>query len=129
MHFIVRSCGIDFEIESMVRGYHCYNAIWDATIGEKLPCKLELSNPEYRFAVAVVRGEVTIGHVSKRISSICSSFLRRGGTITCKTRRYSADLPQGPLSFLFSSFTISLTSSFAAAIEEAGTTVESGPLG
>ena len=116
----------------MVRGYHCYNVIWDATIGEELPCKLELSNPEDRFAVAVVRGEVTVGHVSKRISSICSSFLWRGGTITCKitgTRRYSADLPQGPLSFLFSSFTISLTSSFAAAIEEAGTTVESGPLG
>ena len=85
-----------FEIESMVCGYHCYNAIWDATIGEELPCKL----PEDRFAVAVVRGEVTVGHVPKRISSICSSFLWRGGTITCKitgTRRYSADLPQGGL--------------------------------
>ena len=68
--------------------------------GEELPCKLELSNPEDRFAVVVVWGEVTIGHVPKRISSICSSFLRRGGMITCKitgTRQYSADLPQGGL--------------------------------
>jgi len=93
---------MDFEVESMVRGYHCYNTIWDPAIGEELPCKLELSNPEDRFAVAVFKrevwGEVTVGHVPKRISSICSSFLRRGGTITCRitgTRRYSADLPQG----------------------------------
>ena len=63
-----------FEIEFMVCGYHCYNAIWDAAIGEELPCKLELSNLEDRFAVAVVRGEVTIGHVPKQISLICSSF-------------------------------------------------------
>ena len=72
IRFIVRLRGMGFEIESMVRGYHCYNAIWDATIGEELLCTLELSNPEDRFAVAVVRGEVTVGHVPKRISLICS---------------------------------------------------------
>ena len=36
----------------------------------------------------------------KRILSICSSFIRLGGTITCKVtgpRRYSADLLQGGL--------------------------------
>ena len=67
-------------------------------MGEELPCKLELSNPEDRFAVAVFKHDITVGHVPKRISSICSSFLRRDGTITCQvtgTRRYSADLPQG----------------------------------
>ena len=72
IRFIVHLRGMGFEIESMVRGYHCYNAIWDATIGEELPCKLELSNPEDRFAVAVIRGEVTVCHVPKRISLICS---------------------------------------------------------
>ena len=35
--FIVRSRGMGFEIESMVRGYHCYNAIWDGTIGKNFP--------------------------------------------------------------------------------------------
>ena len=58
---------------------------------------LELSNPEDRFAVAVCKRDVTVGHVPKRISLICSSFLRRDGIITCQvtgTRRYSADLPQ-----------------------------------
>ena len=34
-------------------------------MGEELPCKLELSNLEDRFAVAVVRSEVTVGHMPK----------------------------------------------------------------
>lgn len=92
-----------FEVESMVRGYHCYSTIWNAVIGEELPCKLELSNPEDRFAVAVCQCEITVGHMPRRISLICSSFLWRKGTITCRvtgTRRYSADLPQGVWRFL-----------------------------
>ena len=54
-----------FEIKSMVRGIHYYNAIWDAAMVKELPCKLELSNPEDRFVVEVVQGEVTVGHVPK----------------------------------------------------------------
>ena len=95
-----RDIRTSFEVESMVCGYHCYNTIWNAVIGEELPCKLELSNPTDRFAVAVCKHEITVGHMPKRISSICSSFLWRGGTITCRvtgTRRYSADLRQGGL--------------------------------
>ena len=46
---------VGFEVELKVCGYHCYNTIWNAVnvIGEELPCKLELSNPENRFAAAV----------------------------------------------------------------------------
>ena len=44
---------VSFEVESMVHGYHCYSTIWNTIIGEELTCKLELSNPEDRFAVAV----------------------------------------------------------------------------
>jgi len=48
-----------FKVESMVCGYHYYNTIWNAVIGEGLQCKLELSDPEDRFAVAVcVRYEI-----------------------------------------------------------------------
>ena len=64
-----------FEDESMVRGYHCYGTIWNAVMGEEFPCKLELSSPEDRFAVAVCKCDVTVGDMPKRISSICSSFL------------------------------------------------------
>ena len=49
--------------------------------------------------MAVVKDGVIIGHLPRKISKICSLFLR-GGTISCIVsggRRYSADLPQGGL--------------------------------
>ena len=53
-----------------------------------------------QYAVAVIRSGLVVGHLPKKISRVCSVFLRRGGTIYCivtNTRRYSADLPQGGL--------------------------------
>ena len=94
----------NYEISSMVRGYHQYRSIWNAIDGEELPYRVELSNPHDLFAVAVNCRRTR----TKKISSICSSFLRRGGTVLCKvtgSRRYSADLPQGgleiPCKFIF----------------------------
>lgn len=46
------------------------------------------------------KGTTTVGHIPRKISCICFTFLRRGGTIHCtvtEQRRYSADLPQGGL--------------------------------
>lgn len=89
-----------FSVEAMVRGYHVYQDHWDAAIGERLPCKREPGNRKDPFAVAVVRSRDTVGHVPKKISSVCSMFLLRGGTIHCRviaSRRYSGDLPQGGL--------------------------------
>ena len=66
----------------------------------ELSCRIELSKPHDLFAVVICKSDIVVGHVLKRILSICSSFLRRGGTITCKVtgpRRYSADLLQGGL--------------------------------
>ena len=43
---------------------------------------------------------ITVGHLPRKISCVCSLFIRRGGTITCKVsgrRRHSADLLQGGL--------------------------------
>ena len=59
-----------------------------------------MGNTHNPSAVAVRKDAVTVGHVPRAISSICSIFLRRGGTISCRvngSRRYSADLPQGGL--------------------------------
>ena len=89
-----------FSIEAMVRGYHVYQKIWDAALGEQLSCSRETGNRQDPFAVAVVRSLVTVGHVPKKISSVCSMFLLRGGTLRCRvtaSRRYSGDLPQGGL--------------------------------
>ena len=44
--------------------------------------------------------EKIVGHVPRKISAICSLFIRRGGVIRCiisGRRRYSSDLPQGGL--------------------------------
>ena len=87
-----------FSVEAMVRGYHVYKDIWAAVHGEELPCQRELGNRVDVFAVAVMKGETVVGHVPKKISSICSLYLRRGGSIICRvsgTRRYSEDLVQG----------------------------------
>ena len=83
-----------------MRGYHAYQGIWDADLGEQLPCQREPMNTKDPFAVAVVKSQVTVGHIPRKISSICSMFLRHGGTINCRvtaSRRYSRDLPQGGL--------------------------------
>ena len=83
-----------YEFITMACGYHQYQSIWSAVVGEELPYRIELSNPD-----------IVVGHVPKRILSICSSFLRQGGTITCKVtgpRRFLADLPQGDRKYLAS---------------------------
>ena len=49
------------------------------------------------YAVAVVRSAVVVSHIPKKISSVCSMFLRQSGTIKCQvmaSKRYSEDLPQ-----------------------------------
>ena len=90
-----------FEIQAMIRGYHQYKGIWDAKFGEQLECQRETGNPHDIFAVAVLKsGTGVVGHIPKKISSICSLFLRRGGAIHCRVTGamcYSADLQQGRL--------------------------------
>ena len=85
----------------MVRGYHHYKAIWDAAIdGEVLSCEREVGNVHDTFAVAVKKDGIIVGHCPRKISSLCSIFIRRGGSITCQVngnKRYSWDLPQGGL--------------------------------
>ena len=41
---------------------------------------------------------VIVGHLPRKISRICTLFIRRGGAIHCRVtgrRKYSTDLPQG----------------------------------
>ena len=81
------------SVEAMVRGYHVYQDIWDTALGEQLSCKREPGNRKDPFAVAVVRALVTVGHVPKKISSVCSMFLLRGGTIHCPLPFPSSMIP------------------------------------
>ena len=97
-----------FSVQSMIRGYHEYIRIWESpSPTDNLFCQREIGNPHDTHAVAVkgnVAGDdgttTTVGHVPRKLSVICSIFIRHGGTINCVvngTRHYSADLPQGGL--------------------------------
>ena len=94
-----------FFVELMIRGYHEYKSIWEnPSSDDKLICKCEIGNAHDTYAVSIkkdISGETsTVGHIPRMISSICSIFIRRGGTIHCTVngpRRYSSDLLQGRL--------------------------------
>ena len=60
-----------------------YHHIWDALIREEQPCEWEADNYADPFAVAVVQRKNIVGHVPRKISTICSLLLRRGGSTTC----------------------------------------------
>ena len=63
-------------------------------------CEREPFNHIDRYAVAVLKNDIVVGHLPKKFSRICSLFLARGGTISCiitGERRYSHDLIQGGL--------------------------------
>ena len=88
----------NFEQEAMIRGYHEYQTVWSPVQGELIDCRGEPGNRHDPYAVAVIRSSMLVGHMPRRISFLCSAFIRRGGTITCQVtdarRLYSSDLPQ-----------------------------------
>jgi len=94
-----------FTVEAMIRGYHEYKSVWlNPVIVEEFSCEQEIGNARDTHAVVVrkiIDGETqTVGHVPRKISAICSTFIRRGGSILCIVKgnhRYSSDLPQGGL--------------------------------
>ena len=88
------------RIPSCIRGYHIYKTVWEATVGEELQCIREPTNISDRYAISVIKEGIVIGHLPKRLSRVCSLFLRHGGNIVCVVtgrRRYSRDLIQGGL--------------------------------
>ena len=52
---------VAFEIDSCIRGYHAYGAIWTPAVGEHLSCEREMANTEDPYAVAVMRGSTEEG--------------------------------------------------------------------
>ena len=66
-----------FEFTSFVRGLHAYKDIWDPRIGEVLALKREPENSTDKWAVAVVRSDLVVGHVPYEIAATISHFLKR----------------------------------------------------
>ena len=89
-----------FFINSAVRGFHVYKDYWNPTIGETLLCDMQFGDIHDPYVVAVVRGVDIVGHIPRKLSSLCHFFSRNNGTISCQvtgSRCRSIDLPQGGL--------------------------------
>ena len=97
----LRSC----VMEAMIHGYHEYQSILEAEVGENLTCIREPGNVRDPYTVAVTKpkSSTIVGYVPRKMSAICSLFLRKGSSISCQVsggRCYSQDLPQGGLEIL-----------------------------
>ena len=82
-----------YERNSCVHSYHIYKDIWDAVIGEKLLREREPDNRSNRYAVAVNKDGIIIGHLPRKISRACYLFLRRGDEITCRVTEQMCTWP------------------------------------
>ena len=91
----------EFNVRSCVRGYHVYCTVWTPVLDEELECMRDSANIMERYSVGTFKRNVLVGHLPKKMSTLASLFIRRGGTITCKItsarKRHSSDLPQGGL--------------------------------
>ena len=59
-----------FAFASAVRGYRVYRDLWKPSIGAKLVAKRDFNNPMDKHAVKVVKGDETVGHLSRKFSQI-----------------------------------------------------------
>ena len=68
----------EYEVMSCVyiRVYHIYQLIWDASIGEMLQCKSDSHNLHDRYAISVMKDKITVGSLPRKLSQMCSLFLR-----------------------------------------------------
>ena len=57
-----------------VRGYHVNNDIWEA-VGEMLLCVREPRNAHDKYAVAVEKDGMVIGHLPKKVSRVCALYI------------------------------------------------------
>lgn len=82
-----------FEKNACIRGYHVYGSIWIPTEEEKLQTKQEFGNVMDRYAVALLKDDVVVGHVPREMSKTVWNFLKHGGSLYCEVtdskRRYS----------------------------------------
>ena len=71
------------ERERCIRGYHIYVHIWETAVGEVLDCRRKPDNANDSYAMAVVKSDMIVGHLPRKLSHILSLFARRGGVIRC----------------------------------------------
>ena len=99
------AAAFEHTLESCVRGFHVYKAVWTPTLHECLQARQDLGNPQDHYAVAVCRADATgsriVGHVPREFSRLFWYFLQNDGEITCRITgsRRRSPLVQGGLRF------------------------------
>jgi len=64
-----------FQVWSVVRGYHIYQNIWIAIIGEILSGEKEPQNTVDPYAAATLSTGAVVGHVPQEFSCVFSTSL------------------------------------------------------
>ena len=82
LHILKQNKMESFEFTSAVRGYHIYKEIWEPNVGDKFVALRELHNQFDKYAIKVLNGEETVGHLPREYSRISWYFLARGGSIS-----------------------------------------------
>ena len=54
-----------------------YQDVWETVIEEQLECTQEPENLHNRYAVAILREEIVVGHVQRK-TTICVAHLKSG---------------------------------------------------
>ena len=63
------------NMQSVVRGFHVYQAVWTPVVNSEHVTQQEHGNTEDNYAVAILNGGVVVGHTFWH-------FIGRGGEIT-----------------------------------------------
>ena len=90
----------ELEIESFTMGFHEYRTIWTPCVNEVLLTRMEPTNKEDKFAVAVIGPKGSIfGHLMKgksgRFAKTIFYFLRASENNECKVRITGKAVNQG----------------------------------
>ena len=70
---------VQYQKALPVHGCHVYREIWEAACGETLVCVAEPGNCHDWNAVAVEKDGKVVGSLQRRVSRLCTLFLKRGG--------------------------------------------------
>lgn len=95
------AASFEYTIESAIRGFHQYKAVWSPILNEQLKVRQEAGNTKDLFAVYLHKYDDNqiLGHVPKEISRLCWYFLQHDGEIVCTVsdNRRRSPLAQGGL--------------------------------
>ena len=84
--------------KTFMRGFHVYQEVWRATVGQVLPCQQERGNVHDQYSISPLCTETPWLGMCREISTHCSLFLRRNSAITFEVTLRTCEIPPPPTS-------------------------------